>query len=87
MSEPEQENFEPQTMHQSIATFLVATLIFSLLYIHAKIVWLCLIPFAILGVVGLPKQESAKLFKQRLAIFAMALIASFVIGVSWVALN
>ncbi len=87
MPDTNQETFKPHSTSQNVATFLVATLLFSLLYINIKVLWLLLIPLAIIGVIGLPKQDSAKLFKQRLAIFAIALISSFFIGFGWVTLK
>lgn len=83
MSNTDQDATKEYTKQQAITTMVVATALFSVLYIHAKILWLCLIPLAIFGVIGLPKDSSAKLFKQRFAVFAAALIASFVIGFSW----
>jgi len=69
---------------QNLATYVAATLIFSLLYIFVKVLWLALFPIAIYFIIRTPKEQAHQLMSQRNGMLALALMSSFIIGMGWV---
>ncbi len=73
-----------QTLLQSLTTYVTATLIFTLLYIFVKLLWLALFPIAIYFIIRTPKAQAHQLMSQRNGMLALALMSSFIIGMGWV---
>lgn len=83
MSDQQQEQQEQTT--QNASTFIIATALFTPLYLYLQVVWLVFLAFGVIALVSLMKQkeEVADEHKTRYRIFLAAMATSSLIGIIW----
>ena len=73
---------------QNLSTFIIATVVFTLLYIYLQVVWLVFLGFGVISWISLirNKENTADEYKTRYRIYLAAMAASSLIGIAWQAL-
>lgn len=81
MSLPDRQDSDVSPLALHIASFIIATVLFSLLYVYLKVVWMVLLLLAAIGWFGLPSGDEGKVHRHRYIVFVAALAVSGVVGV------
>ena len=83
MSEQDQEQQEQGI--QNASSFIIATALFTPLYLYLQVVWLVFLAFGVVAWFSLMKQKEAVAdeHKTRYRIFLAAMAASSLIGIVW----
>lgn len=85
MSDQDQDLYKQEQATQNASSFIIATAIFTPLYLHLQVVWLVFLALGIIAWVSLimKKEAVADEHKTRYRIFLAAMAASSLIGIGW----
>lgn len=79
-----QEHDTPSDTSQNISTLIIATTLFTVIFLYLQVLWLIFLAFGVIGWISLLKEQESmqEQHKTRYHIFLVAMAASSLIGLA-----